>query len=263
MMGNTTNLVCAFIGGVTIGALATYSYMKKRGVYIGVDSASKPDFSPKPIEEQRTGEMERDTPSFQMEKKIDTHKTAYHAVTKATIEETSETYQDPSFDQHMAEREHPEEGEDEESDEDEYGVLDYDPSGIELEVTDGFGTVICELQSTRKDQLIYLVPQEYAGEIYPLEDLTYYEKDNVLCDENNTVIDDVSGIIGCALDHFGDCGSEKDMVFVRNCSMGFEYEITRIDGYFAAHIYGIKPEDLEGGGMAAIPKKTTKRRMEK
>lgn len=133
-----------------------------------------------------------------------------------------------------------------------------------IEETDGFGHVIAPLLTNRKDALIYLIPEAYLGEIYNVESLTYYERDNVLTDISDIPVDNVTQIIGDALEHFGECLGEtetnEEVVYVRNCSLGVEYEITRVDRYYGAHLYGVSDEDFEGGGMAQLPRKITKRK---
>lgn len=248
-MKQTTNLIFSFIGGAAVGALIAYTIMRKNvlqvsnNVTLNEDAAEMEDSVPK-----------SDKPSFISPKVLDTHKISYDGIVKKPeLEEVSKKYQDPSFDKMNAEREHPEDDaideEDEYEDDEAYAEADalMNHAGqMEIEETDGFGHVICELTSSHRDSVIYLIPEEYAGEIYPLEDLTYYAKDNVVCDVTDAPVDNVDKLLGDALDHFGECGEDgEDKVYVRNASIGFEYEITRVDKYYAAHIYGVTDEDLK------------------
>lgn len=264
-MDNTLNMVCVFIGGAVTGGLITAGVMKKLGYSKELNS----DISHKvKVDDVPLDSIPTDTPSYKIGDKIDTHKTSYSsAFSKPDLEEVSKKYKDSSFDEHMAEREHPEEDPPEELTDEEQDEISetmvnhagFNDGAIEMEEIDGYGHVIGELNTGHSDQLAYLISEEYIGEIYPIEELFYYEKDEILTDANDAVIDDPTRIIGDALEHFGQYGIDPDTVHVRNCSIGIEYEITCIDGYFAAKIYGIKDEDLEGGAMSQIPRKSKKK----
>lgn len=262
-MSNTSNLVIAFIGGTAVGGLATAGVMKKMGYVKLIDGMELPES--RDAKKETDIHPEKDKPSFDPKGHVDTHKTSYSSIfDKPDLEEVSKRYQNEDFDKEMAEREHPEEDISEESDEEEYEIGDamshhFSPDDLEMEEIDGFGHVICELSAKRRDVLVYLVHEDYSGEIYPVEDLTYYEKDNVLCDVNMAAVSDIINLVGDALECFGRCGSDDNKVYVRNCSMGLEYEITRVNSYYAAKVYGIKDEDFEGGSMAQIPRKAQKK----
>lgn len=259
-MNTRTNMLLAFLGGVAVGAFGAVGIMKKLGYSKPIEqdnsleesSSNSPQVaaSPKkntPLDETATT---KDVPSFSLPEKIDTQRVRYHMPEKPELEEVSAKYGDPSFDQHMAEREYPE---DDEPDEEEAlqqeiaeALMDH-PGQMEDESfeTDGYGHVLKQLTCERKDMEIYLVHVDYAGEIYPLEDLRYFEKDDVLCDILDSPIDDIDRTVGSALEHFGECGSGSDSVIVRNISTGFEYEITRETGSFAAYLYGVTDEESE------------------
>lgn len=248
-MNTTRNIIFAFAGGVAIGGLAVYGYLKKTGKLIGKtleieDGAQNSEKSIKP---------KGDEPSFIPPKVLDTHKVRYDGIiTKPELEDISKKYQQTEFDKDMAEREYPEEEEDEETAlQNEIGeaLMDHPNEFGEYE-TDGFGFVLSELNSKRKDNILYLVHVEHAGEVYPLEDLVYYAGDDVLCDVMDVPIDDVDRLVGDALQYFGQdgdgaCGEGPDKLYVRNCSIGFEYEITRKDEYFGAHLYGASDEEVK------------------
>lgn len=261
-MNTRTNLIWAFLGGVAVGAFGAIGVMKKLGY-------SKPIAEDKPFTEKEDDQLTtisstkkiasldetaatKDVPSFTLPEKIDTQRVRYHMPEKPDLEEVSAKYGDPAFDQHMAEREHPE---DDEPDEEEVlqqeiaeALMDHPgqmEDGDRSIDTDGYGHVLKQLTCEKKDMEIYLVHVDYAGEIYPLEDLRYFEKDDVLCDILDTPVDDVDRTVGSALEHFGECGSGPNSVIVRNISTGFEYEITRETGSFAAYLYGVTDEESE------------------
>lgn len=261
-MNTKANMVWAFLGGIAIGAFSTFGIMKKLGYEKQIaQSVSKEevaeerqDFKPS---EKRTPRLDetaatKDVPSFSLPEKMDTQRVRYHIPEKPELEEVSAKYADPSFDQHMAEREHPEDDEPDEEEAlqqeiaealmDHPGQMEDGDRSIE---TDGYGHVMMQLACEKKGMEIYLVHVDYAGEIYPLEDLRYFEKDDVLIDLFDTPVDDVDRTVGSALEHFGECGSGPDSVIVRNISTGFEYEITRETGSFAAYLYGVTDEESE------------------
>lgn len=292
-MSNTTNAVMIFIGGMAVGSLITVGIMKKFGCNApnsSVEDTSINDISDDPFTPKK------DKPSYADKKSVNTHKRNYTSpFVKPDLDEVSKRYGNDDFDKEMAAREHPEDDipeeseqtearrakstldqesdpkdlrergdETEEEDDEELEIGEassyhFSPDDLELEEIDGYGHVVCELHSKRSSSLIYLISDEFLGEIYPIESLTYYERDNVLCDKNDAVVDDISMVVGDALEHFGDHCGDKDMVYVRNCSISMEYEITRVNGYYAAKIYGIKDEDFEGGAMAKIPRKSRKK----
>lgn len=72
----------------------------------------------------------------------------------------------------------------------------------------------------------YVIPPEEFDELdgYTPISLTFFA-DGVLSDEYGVVVDDVEGIIGDGLNHFGEY--EEDSVFVRNDAKRCDYEILR------------------------------------
>lgn len=260
-MNNTTNMICVFLGGIAVGALGAVGIMNRMGYSKGGILPTEEDHN-----EEKTPKQElpmEDTPSFERPERINTQKVQYHMPEKPSLEELAKKYtakggfHDSTAQKAMAEREVPPEDLSVEDDEDEElqkgiaeALMDH-PGQYEDEVfeTDGFGHVIVQLISRRPTDLIYLVPEEYIGEIYPVEDLRWFEKDNVLVDNTDTPIDDPDHIIGSALEHFGDCGPQN-AVFVRNCGIGYEYEVTIVESSYASYIYGVEDED------STIPSKT-------
>lgn len=259
-MNTKMNLLCAFLGGVAVGAFGAVGIIKK----LGYSKPTKKEDVPAQIA-SATGKSApidetaatKDVPSFSLPEKIDTQRVRYHMPEKPELEEVSAKYGDPSFDQHMAEREYPEDDEPDEEEKlqqeiaealmDHPGQMEDGDRSID---TDGYGHVLKQLACEKKGMEIYLVHVDYAGEIYPLEDLRYFEKDDVLCDTLDCPIDNVDRTVGSALEHFGECGAGPDSVIVRNISTGFEYEITRETGSFAAYLYGVTDKEAE------LPSKT-------
>lgn len=267
------DVIFAFIGGIVVGASAAVTYMKRSGytklsghdrdVLCAAESSDKKTSLETENETEKLAPTLRDVPSFEISKKLDTHKVRYDGViNKPSLDEVSKKYQDSSYDRHMSEREHPEEDGiddndefDETEDPDYEGPIYGDESVEEREMADAmpyedddidYSHTIMRLQGRRKNDLIYLVPQDHAGEIFPLEDLNYYAKDDVLCDITDAPVDDPMSVIGDSLGYFGQYGADSDKLFVRNCTIGFEYEVTLIDGRYAEHLYGISSEEMKG-----------------
>lgn len=257
-MSNTTNMFFCFLGGVAVGAISTVGIMKKIGYpkienhlnVVETGSSGKTDM-PKDSPTMLTDAHE-DRTSFDKTHKPNTHKVSYDIFReKPDPEELAKKYE-----QTMAEHEHPEddtEEEDEAEFENEIGEACMDRIGhLEMEEVDGYGHVLRQANTNRRDAVIYVVHQDYAGEIYPLEDLVYYSEDEVLCDVTDAPVDNVDALVGDALNDFGGyCGDNPDVVYVRNCSLGFEYEIYRVHGYYGAHIYGVSDDK-----MADVTKQT-------
>lgn len=275
-MSSTTNMICVFIGGVAVGALVTVGIMKHLGYSkqesIEGEGGDEPSHRRTRQSESRDAELpEEDKPSFVKPESMNTSKVQYHIPSKPDLEELAKKYQDESFTKHLADREHPEEDDPESEEEEGEDPLDAEmadalqdhPGQYEDEEyeTDGYGHVILQLTGKSKNDLIYLVGEDWSGEIYNVEDLRWFSKDDVLVDINDSPIDDPDRVIGSALEHFGECG-DPDVVCVRNVNLGYEYEITRIDGTFAGYIYGVNEEEtaLLDKKAAVHPAKIRKQR---
>lgn len=72
---------------------------------------------------------------------------------------------------------------------------------------------------------------------YDKETILYYEVDNTLADNNDEIIQDVSGTIGDnALESFGVDSDDEDIVYIRNGRLGIDYEVIRQHKSFAEYI---------------------------
>lgn len=256
-MNSTTNMICVFVGGVAVGALAAVGVMKRMGYTKQTEAADEDKDEPSPRRvrqpEPRDVELpEEDKPSFVKPEHMNTSKVHYHIPSKPDLEELAKKYQDDSFTEHLADREYPEDDAPEEEggedllDAEMADALRDHPGQYEDEEfdTDGYGHILLQLAGKTDSDLIYLVKEDWSGEIYLIEDLRWFSKDDVLVDINDSPVDDPDRIIGSALEHFGECG-EPDVVYVRNVNLGAEYMITRIDGSFSAYIYGVSDEEVE------------------
>lgn len=74
---------------------------------------------------------------------------------------------------------------------------------------------------------------------YEQENLNYYDKDGVLCHENDEEIIDGDDIVGDDnLLRFGDGSNDPNVVYVRNDRREREYEIIRTRGSYAEIVHG-------------------------
>jgi hypothetical protein len=77
---------------------------------------------------------------------------------------------------------------------------------------------------------------------------TYYEADDVVCNERDEVIDaeDRERIFGEAnLEKFGHGSDDATIVYVRNNKLEMDIEIVRSPNSFAQEVHGFEPEDKE------------------
>ena len=84
----------------------------------------------------------------------------------------------------------------------------------------------------KKDPIYTIAPDEFGEdeENYEQVSLMFYA-DDVLCDENDEVMEDRENYIGDALNHFGEW--EPDAVYVRNELLHIEYEILKDERPFS------------------------------
>lgn len=70
--------------------------------------------------------------------------------------------------------------------------------------------------------------------------ITYYEKDDVLADEQDEIIPDVEAVVGYdSLSRFGDMSDDDCVVYVRNVRLGADYEIILAQESYAESVLGI------------------------
>lgn len=76
--------------------------------------------------------------------------------------------------------------------------------------------------------------------------LTYYEGDNTLCNEKEEMIDDIDGVIGeINLNYFGRGCKEEHLVYVRNEVISTDFEIIRVEGYYASMVLGLDEDTFQ------------------
>jgi hypothetical protein len=73
--------------------------------------------------------------------------------------------------------------------------------------------------------------------------LTYYEGDDTLCDQQETIIPNCEELLGDdGLLSFGIASDDPDVVYIRNNKMGTDYEVARVPGLYSEIVAGIIPE---------------------
>lgn len=92
-----------------------------------------------------------------------------------------------------------------------------------------------------------LVPFGDAEQYHDKITLTYFEKDDTLCDESESPIPDVETIIGSdALSNFGRKSEDTNIVYIRNHAIATDFEIIRDRRSFATVVHGIPDDEDEG-----------------
>lgn len=73
-------------------------------------------------------------------------------------------------------------------------------------------------------------------------DLTYYAEDDILCDDQEQVIEDPEAIIGDALTKFGVKSDYPDTVYVINKRVRAIFEVLMVEGSYQEIVLGMKHE---------------------
>lgn len=104
------------------------------------------------------------------------------------------------------------------------------PSVVSLEQNDHYIPHSGRYPWGSKDDIVVISPEEFGeNDDYECISLTYYN-DGVLADECGEVIENVEGVIGDALKHFGEY--EDDAVYVSNNRLRLYYEILKDTGNY-------------------------------
>lgn len=90
--------------------------------------------------------------------------------------------------------------------------------------------------------------QETEG--YEQYTLTYFEGDDVLCRDDDTVITDQDATVGLGnLSKFGHGSGDPNIVYVRNEELKINLEIVHSDGKYAVDVAGFKEDELQHSSM--------------
>lgn len=87
---------------------------------------------------------------------------------------------------------------------------------------------------------------------YDIHTLTYYEGDDVMCNERDEIIDpdDRNALVGEKnLERFGHGSNDPSVVYVRNDKLELVYEVVRSPNSYSEEVHGIKHESSGRGNL--------------
>jgi hypothetical protein len=98
-----------------------------------------------------------------------------------------------------------------------------------------------EVENRSPDHPYVITEEEFVdGEPgYQPIDLTYFEGDDTLADDQDKPITDVEGTVGADnLTKFGQGCKEPDIVYIRNERLGVDFEVTKSEGKYTREVLG-------------------------
>jgi len=106
----------------------------------------------------------------------------------------------------------------------------------------------------RSEELPYVIHRdEYNNETpdgFDQYTLTYFEGDDVLCRDDDTVIDDQDSVVGLGnLTKFGHGSGDPNIVYVRNHELRVDLEVVHSDGKYATEVHGFQDDELQHSSM--------------
>lgn len=97
-------------------------------------------------------------------------------------------------------------------------------------------------RSAGKPYVIHKDEQEEMG--FTTTTFTYYEGDDVLCDERDRVVDGRDEILGTEfMEKFGHGSDDPNVVYIRNEDLAVEVEVCRSPNSYAEEVHGFKHSD--------------------
>lgn len=104
-----------------------------------------------------------------------------------------------------------------------------------------------EERRKRSPDIPYVIHVDEKYELdYQIVTLTYYDGDDVLCQEDDSIIapEDWDRLIGEGnLNRFGHGSNDPSIVYVRNDQLELIYEIVKSDNYYAEEVHGFSHTD--------------------
>jgi len=98
--------------------------------------------------------------------------------------------------------------------------------------------------ASRVNKNIYILHRDefYEDEMsFTQVTLTYYEGDNIVCDEDDTPIYNYQAVIGEM--NFGHGSGDPNVFYVRNLKLKAEYEIVKDEGHYSVEVLGLEIEN--------------------
>ena len=90
--------------------------------------------------------------------------------------------------------------------------------------------------------------------------LTYFEGDDVLCKDDDSVIEDQDEVVGLGnLSKFGHGSGDPNIVYIRNEKLKVDLEVVHSDGKYATEVHGFQEDELKHSSM----RRTSPRRSER
>jgi len=99
-------------------------------------------------------------------------------------------------------------------------------------------------KALRKEGGIYVIHKDEFGETDNNEaTLSYYAGDDVLCDQQDRIVDNQYALVADCLNKFGHGSHDRNVVYVRNEPLGIDMEVIKSDRTYAEEVHGFKHED--------------------
>lgn len=124
----------------------------------------------------------------------------------------------------------------------------------EIEMEEGWNYE--EEVKTRTMEVPYVIHRDEhhegppGNEEYEKYTLTYFEGDDVLCKEDDTIIHDQDEVIGLGnLSKFGHGSGDPNIVYIRNDKLKVDLEVVHSDGKYGVEVAGFKEDELQHSSM--------------
>ena len=236
-MNTIVKVAIGFVAGAVTGGVGTYFGLRSRfaretqkeiNEYREVARQrirAANEFVDKMTKEEKKSEEAYDKAANSYDKFVDY--TSYYDEERRSLRDelnaVSQAVKDEDFDKHMAEREHPEEDEEDLNEE-----LDNEDK-------------IESLRKAREDQkLPYIIDAaafHNTQQWYEKITLTYFEGNDVLTDDREDPIDNPEELVGTDYKKFfGIDEDEPDIVMIRNDCNGCDYEICRVPASYVGYV---------------------------
>ena len=236
-MNTIVKVAIGFVAGAVTGGVGTYFGLRSRfaretqkeiNEYREVARQrirAANEFVDKMTKEEKKSEEAYDKAANSYDKFVDY--TSYYDEERCSLRDelnaVSQAVKDEDFDKHMAEREHPEEDEEDLNEE-----LDNEDK-------------IESLRKAREDQkLPYIIDAaafHNTQQWYEKITLTYFEGNDVLTDDREDPIDNPEELVGTDYKKFfGIDEDEPDIVMIRNDCNGCDYEICRVPASYVGYV---------------------------
>jgi hypothetical protein len=110
-----------------------------------------------------------------------------------------------------------------------------------------YATELAQRQNAERPYIIHQDEYMTNESGYSQVTLTYYAGDDVITEENDTVLENADGVIGLSnLIHWGHGSDDINVVYIRNPKIEVEYEVCRSPKSYAEEIQGLEHSDSPG-----------------